>query len=891
MRGLRIRAAAVAAALLCLATRADEAVLIAAGGASAPNVLTDAGFEEGATSWRSWQSGFKRTSDGTARSGNACIRLVSTDLETQYGACQEITLNQTSPTPIVARAWSRAESISGTAGKGYSLYLDIQYTDGSHLWSQTSAFPTGTHDWVRREVMIAPEKPIKLVLCYVLLRGHTGTAWFDDVSFSVMDDGEMFDMALVQRPEAPMRSPGAGHSVKAGKGFTLQFGREGRVLTCGAATPPSPGMPPAPSGFLLRDVAAQSDFIRPSLKSASPGPRGLELAVDSSQLNLRLSAEFSPKVSWIDVTGTLEDTSATNRAISVYFAIPFAAKDAVWWNDVAASQPLGQGTESRRWTMIGVGANGYVSPYPWCAVSAPGRGLSICVPPDRPQVMRLAWSSGVLYVVFDLGLSAATTKHPQRADFAFSIYPHEPTWGFRDATQRYYDMFPDAFAKRVTSEGTWLITRSVKAIRNAEDFHLKFHETGHRADPAGPALGIQSFRYVEPWRWRQRYKGKGTEELRTKAGSLAELKRRFTSDDANLRRNSLAVENSVCQDENGESVMYIEDAPWGTSALFVCNADPAVPRTGQEAINQADCYYSEAIANQRYGSGVEPEQDGEYIDSVEGFTWPRIQNYRRDHIAVADYPLTFGTQTRKPCILNAFGHWAFLKATGEDLHRRGKLMFGNAMFSRFAYYFGPYFDVLGTEHHWISRKDGSWTPENEARTNYRRALSRTRPYLMLLNTDFKKMSHATVEMYFRRCAFFGLFPSMFSHDAFHDRYFDDPVYHDRDRDLFKKYIPLILALSEAGWRPVTGARSANPKIRIERFGDAPRVYLTVLNTDQTEEQGAVVQLDPSVLPGVVTQLTEEFTGQDLEDDDTMAVRLAPGDTAMLAFALTHNEQP
>jgi len=128
-----IRAVAMLATCLSVATRADEVVLIASGDAFGSSILTNAGFEEGTTPWRAWQAGFERTADGSARSGNACIRLTSTDLETQYGACQEVVLNQTSPTPIVARAWSKAENVSGSASKGYSLYLDNQYTDRRQL--------------------------------------------------------------------------------------------------------------------------------------------------------------------------------------------------------------------------------------------------------------------------------------------------------------------------------------------------------------------------------------------------------------------------------------------------------------------------------------------------------------------------------------------------------------------------------------------------------------------------------------------------------------------------------------------------------------------------------------------------------------------------------------
>jgi len=866
---------------------ADQTVFSASRAGYGKNLLTNPGFEQGVAPWQAWREGFRREEGEAARSGGACVRLASADAELQYGAFQRLELNQDEPGAVIVEAWSKAQDVSGSADTGYSLYIDVEYADGTHLWAQATPFPIGTHDWVRREVVIAPAKPVRSLLAYLLLRRHTGTVWFDDVGAYVPARGAFFDMSLVRKAggEVAPQGDAVAATIRTEAGFALGFDAEGRVLSCGAV-PGATGAVAAAwhSGFFLRDVAAQSDFVRPAVVELLEEDGAVSVRAASATLDLTLAAELTPEGDGrIAVNGRVEAGTDRDRAVSVYFALPFGSADAVWWADASTSQRLKPGLEYGNWAKIDVGANGLVSRYPWCAVSGPDRGLSICVPPDRPQVMRMGWSSEALYIVFDVGLTAATVKRPRRAEFAFSVFPHDPAWGFRDAARRVYAAFPECFAKRVQSEGIWLITRRIGAIRDAADFHFKFHETGWKADPAGPALGIQSFRYIEPWRWRQRYKGKGAAAERTKEGSLALLEERLKSENDNIRRNSWAVKTSVCHDENGAPVLYIEDAPWGTSALFVCNADPAVPRAGPDNVNQADCYYSAEIASSRYGSGAVPEQDGEYVDSVEGFHWPRVQNYRREHFACSDYPLTFGTQSRRVCMLTAFGHWAFLKHLGDDLHRRGKLMFGNALASHSAYFFTPYFDVLGTEHHWISRQDGSWRPEPEARSNYRRALACRRPYLMLLNTDFSKMSRALVEKYFRRCAFFGFFPSMFSHDAFHDRYFDDPKYYDRDRDLFKKYIPIILDLAKAGWRPVTGARCAKQAIRLERFGQGSDVWLTLLNTDKEREQEAVIRLAPEAL-GVAAspaRVTELFSGRELETGKAPALRLGPDDAAVL----------
>jgi len=64
--------------------------------------------------------------------------------------------------------------------------------------------------------------------------------------------------------------------------------------------------------------------------------------------------------------------------------------------------------------------------------------------------------------------------------------------------------------------------------------------------------------------------------------------------------------------------------------------------------------------------------------------------------------------------------------------------------------------------------------------------------------------------------------------------------YERDRPLFQLYIPVIRALSSAGWEPVTNA-TAIPLAEIERFGDFSRgtVLLTVRGPEGAALQAEV----------------------------------------------------
>ncbi|MBN2129348.1 MAG: hypothetical protein JW741_07615, partial [Sedimentisphaerales bacterium] len=123
--------------------------------------------------WTGWQRGFTRDGDVFVCDNGA-------DTQAQRGVSQTVTLNQQKPEPIIATAWSRAENVGGTRDRDYCLYLDLRYTDGTPLWGQVDSWSVGTHDWEKAQVIVFPEKPVASVSFHMLLRGHSGKAWFRD---------------------------------------------------------------------------------------------------------------------------------------------------------------------------------------------------------------------------------------------------------------------------------------------------------------------------------------------------------------------------------------------------------------------------------------------------------------------------------------------------------------------------------------------------------------------------------------------------------------------------------------------------------------------------------------------------------------------------------------
>jgi len=125
---------------------------------------------------------------------------------------------------------------------------------------------------------------------------------------------------------------------------------------------------------------------------------------------------------------------------------------------------------------------------------------------------------------------------------------------------------------------------------------------------------------------------------------------------------------------------------------------------------------------------------------------------------------------------------------------------------------------------------------------YRRSLCKGKPYCFLMNTRFEEFSFELVEKYMKRCLAYGMFPGFFSHNASQGHYFTRPELYERDRDLFKKYIPLCKLVAEAGWEPITLAHSSDARVCVERFGNG---FLTVFN-DSTERRTVTITLERKI---------------------------------------------
>ena len=549
------------------------------------------------------------------------------------------------------------------------------------------------------------------------------------------------------------------------------------------------------AAWRVRDVAANSDW--------------------NNAKNLKLDAHIDEA----HATCTVTDTSGRDRAITLALCLPLDAIGGSWWDDPQRSRTIDRGLVQNLSDKAG-GVDDSASLYPLAVIAASGANTATCLacPPDRPRMVRFVYDADAkeLRAEFDFGLSSAAERFPSRADASVIAFEVPAKNAFRHALQNYYDLYPDAFRRRVNRAGIWMPFGEIGPIHDARDFGFAFHEIAEQqAIPRilddDAAIGCGSCPYVEPPTYWQQYTGPGK-------GTYQQRRKQLEDEAANGSAVARATIVSGVVRDTGLRDLYLGDVPYTTQLPWGSNADPDItdPDKSRHWPGKGAFEFDRlaVILNN-------PKIAGVYVDSMEG--WGELLDYDRDHWRVTKYPLTFDPTTKKVALLNFWGTLAWVKkmsdALRHDTPKKGEsppFLMGNDAFYR-RWQLAPYVDVPGREYTWVDEK-GNLTPVEDERYLFLRAMSGRKPYLMLMNNRYDDAS--VMEPYFQRSVFYAVYPSMFQGHAQMNEtpYFANPAWYNRDRPLFKKYIPMVRRLDEAGWWPITCASADPADIRIERYG-------------------------------------------------------------------------
>lgn len=773
-----------------------------------------------------------------------------------YGAYQRVVLSQSVARTLFFSGWSKALAVTGPVNNDYSIYVDLYYTNGQPLYGQTLPFATGSHDWQFLQRLIVPAQPVKDLYCYLLFRNsHTGTVWFDDITIAEVEQAvTTFDGADVQysRPDPPPFNTTSNYLLSTGDGLELQLAADGGVisaLTIDSHDHSAPGSDYA-SGWLVCDRRATSAWWNIGGSITRTNDLWIQRgAVTALQLSAEVCYETTNNA--IRVTAVVSNMAPGDRAISLYFAVPADFLAGSWHATPRTVQPISSAVEYQELGSQQFGARDALSIYPLATVTRE-TGLTLAIPPDHYRPFRLVYNRALklFFAAFDLGLSPITEKFPNTASVELWLFRSDPAWGLRAGLEGLYQRFPQHFQRRFTNEGIWVAFADLSPITNIADFHIAYHETSSSTHWKFDDLhGIPSYRYLtEPWSFWMTMPTNIPNYLYDDVVNY--LHHIHTNGSAWQRNNAEATLSSGIRDQHGLLQFQPAAAPWCPyGAVFSLYAGPHVHDPLYPLSKFSNVW--NAAAKAAYTNVTLGQLDGDYIDSY--MARAAAPHYYTNHHRTTSLPLTYRKDDATLMLPLIYGTYELCRAIRADLDTMGKPLIANGVYIWPRIPIGiELFDHAGTELNWFNA-DGELVQPSDYTLIYLRALSAQRPYGFLMNTDFSKVSREEMETYMRICAVYGIYPSAFSHNASENNYFASPDLYERDRTLFKTYIPLIQDMNARGWHPVTHAVPSTNIVALERFGASAvdtHAYLTVRN------------LTPSALAVRVT-LTPEAWARDL----------------------------
>lgn len=507
--------------------------------------------------------------------------------------------------------------------------------------------------------------------------------------------------------------------------------------------------------------------------------------------------------------------AAEPRCVTLSAGVELDLSGWTWHDDVQTRRVMdAQGDYYANVSSLPYGRRGEQSPYPFGVVSSERGALVVETDVDEPRIYQIAAEPAERFIGihYDLGLSPETTKFPGRAAFRCFLRAQAPQRAdaFRAALSDFYRRHPDFLARRSPEVGLWMPFMDISKLPAAQDFGFAFYEQGGAlgADvDYGESNHVLTLYYTEPWLyWLPMTPGMA----RTLPQAWSWMRTLGTT--GNGLKNDFAASAlvSTTLQTNKLPLLSFIDTPWNTGARMEVSTDPELPVSTETTVNRAMVEWKIVQDALR-----DPRVDGIYLDSMQAM---QVIDYNPAALAVADYPASYAPDAVRPGLAMPVAAFEYTSALGRYLRERGKLLMGNFPCWRWPF-FMPYIDIPGEETSWLG--NGTYAPMEDRHLAFRRAISGHKPWGFLQAVNFKVFDSEMVERYFQDCLYWAFLPSFFSHDGANDPYWADASLYERDRPLFKTYLPLIRRLAVAGWEPLGPVSSDAPALRLEHFGNAP----------------------------------------------------------------------
>ena len=602
--------------------------------------------------------------------------------------------------------------------------------------------------------------------------------------------------------------------------------------------------------------------------------RGVQRATLPGE-GLSLTAAFTAARDHVRVDGAVTGDGEHDKAFQLSYTLPVDATGWAW------------GDYARRSTVIAKGAFSYLSTssmqqasrYPWGVINDTTSGLAVGVPLDQARMFRIAYdASAGLSITFDLGVSPDATALKDRATFSFIVYTTDPVWGFRSATQRYYDLFPQFFARRTNPvcEGAWFVAPPLDSIGRAYlDFGLgldmialgkassQSHATwGLRYLGWDNARHIATTAYTHQWAFYDPI-GRGPEVTyqRAIAHLEAEARRRPADDEQRrIRDEAAAALESTARDFNGR--LYYER--FGDFYAYYQNLDATSASradwAGAVQIQQVD----RAVGLAMKSVGL---LDGIHLDSTSGMRrWGAAEDYDRRHWASARIPLTFSYDSGQAVVRGIFPMYDRIGEMAIFVRDRRMMLTANfnaAEAQTLGFVGADHIDFFGLEQGLADRARPGTGADQFALM--KRTLAYQRPISTLDHLIGQgKLDAGAIERRLQQNLFYGIFAGAFDAETEADATGNEVTWSTAaNAKLWARYAPLIKQVAVAGWQPVTDAWSSNPRVWLERFGSlAGRdLHLAIRNETGTSQRCSLtidirsLRADPTKVLRAVEQIS------------------------------------
>lgn len=674
----------------------------------------------------------------------------------------------------------------------------------------------------------------------------------------VAGEAVAFDTQVFARKELQGALSEPAGSVQTQDGLELAIGAAGdltRIAVDGKAV--GAAAADCPTGLLVRDATKTGP---PAMVGGTIQRVGQEVTQTSQlrDLGLTVRATYKTLAGYAEIAGTVADSRGEDRAVTVYLALPVAEGPWQWWDSVAVARTAaGQSTDlSCLETGMEYGLGGSHSKYPLGAVTLPGHaGLTLAIRMDEPVVHRIAYNPRLrlLYLAIDFGLvpqRRADGRPLSAAPFRILLYRHDPAWGLRSALDRYYSFFPEFFTKRAAREGGWFVWGDMSKTAGTLDAGFGFHWGPVSAEAVkwDNAKGPLALFYIEPQTYQQTMEDFQREptsgEVLRRLGKLVQgdsgelatvesqpyrvypLSPAEGSLSDHIRATAQAVQKSLNYDIVGQPRCMIGRFDWMSKskwgAILSCNLAPSIPE-GKGRLNLEQIIFPSLRNMEQQGARF----DGIGLDSLGGYGEHARVNYRREHFAYSDAPLSFSALDHQPVQVAAFTTVQWVRELAKEMHAQDKILMANCSwgFTRgWLTFAAPHLDVFGAEATQFADPD------------FIRVIAYRKPC-----TDLPYNPRPEWEV-----------PRHWLH-AIHPG-------HGNDLKAIQRCVGLLRELIAAGWEPIPGARATPEQVRVERYGAGGRIYL-VLHNPTEQPVTAQVQLDRAVLGTLDFEATGQPGGQ------------------------------